>query len=615
VARSGSHYWSVPAPLPRLNRAAGDGRPIAPIRIVHLGLGQFFRAHVAWYTDAAPDADEWGIAAFTGRSSERADVLVPQEGLYTLIVRHPGGDEATVISSISAALPGADVEAFVAAVARPEVAIITLTVTEAGYAMVSADTSPSEVALTVPGRLVAGLGARRAAGSGPLAIVPCDNLPDNGGRIEAAIRDLAGRIDPTLVGWIEANVSFVTTMVDRITPSEGPDDAAAAAALTGRVDAAPVVTEPFSEWVLSGDFPAGRPQWEAAGAQFVDDVAPFEQRKLWLLNGGHSLMAYLGSARGHITVDQAAADPVVLRMVEAWWDEAARHLTIPAADILAARAALVDRWANPHIRHRLAQIAMDGSQKLPVRVSTVMRAERAAGRLPVGGVAIVAAWINHLRGVGAPVADVDAANVVALASGAVPGPDGAAARIVAYLTPELGGDRELIDAVARRTEPKVFVVMGVSGSGKSTVAAALADELGCDLADGDDLHPPANVAKQAAGQPLTDEDRWPWLDRIAEWLTARVAAGQSGVVACSALKRVYRDRLRGERVVFVHLRGDHATVAARLDARTDHFMPATLLDSQFATLEPPTPDEQVIDVDITLHTTTAAQVAAVVAAA
>jgi len=583
------------------------------VRIVHLGLGQFFRAHVAWYTDAAPDASEWGIAAFTGRSPERADVLVPQDGLYTLIVRHPGGDVATVISSISVALPGAHVDAFVAAVARREVAVITLTVTEAGYAMVSADATPSEVALTVPGRLVAGLAARRASGSGPLAIVPCDNLPDNGGKIAAAIRDLAARIDPTLVGWVDHNISFVTTMVDRITPSEGPDDAAAAVELTGRVDAAPVVTEPFSEWVLSGDFPAGRPQWEAAGAQFVDDVAPFEQRKLWLLNGGHSLMAYLGSARGHITVDQAAADPVVLRVVEAWWDEAARHLTIPAADVLAARATLLDRWANPHIRHRLAQIAMDGSQKLPVRINAVMRTERAAGRMPMGAVAIVAAWINHLRGVGAPVADVDAANVVALAAGPVSGLDGAAARVVAYLVPELAGDFELIDAVARRTEPMVFVVMGVSGSGKSTVAAALAVELGCDFVDGDDLHPAANVAKQAAGQPLIDDDRWPWLIRISDWLDTRVAAGQGGVVACSALKRAHRDRLRGVRVVFVHLRGDRATIADRLVARTDHFMPATLLDSQFATLEPPTPDEQFVDVDITQHITTSDQVAVVIA--
>ncbi len=404
-------------------------------------------------------------------------------------------------------------------------------------------------------------------------------------------------------------------MVDRITPSEGPDDQAVAAALTGRLDAAPVVTEPFTEWVLSGDFPAGRPQWEAAGAQFVEDVAPFEQRKLWLLNGGHSMMAYLGSARGHVTVDQAAADPVVRRVLEDWWDEAASHLTIPAADVVSARAALLDRWANPHIRHRLAQIAMDGSQKLPVRIGAVMRAERTAGRMPTGGVAIVAAWINHLRGAGAPVADVDGANVVALAAGEVSGADGAAARIVAYLVPELAHDQELIDVVAWRTEPKVFVVMGVSGSGKSTVAAALAEHLGCDFAEGDALHPPENVAKMAAGEPLTDADRWPWLDTVAAWLNARVAAGQSGVVSCSALKRIYRDRLRGDRVVFVYLRGDRATIAARLADRTDHFMPAALLDSQFATLESPSADEQFIDVDINEFTTTEQQVAEIVASA
>ncbi|HUF96741.1 MAG TPA: gluconokinase [Ilumatobacter sp.] len=161
--------------------------------------------------------------------------------------------------------------------------------------------------------------------------------------------------------------------------------------------------------------------------------------------------------------------------------------------------------------------------------------------------------------------------------------------------------------------PKVFVVMGVSGSGKSTVAAALAERLGCDLAEGDHLHPVENVAKMAAGQPLTDDDRWPWLATVADWIDARTAVG--GVVSCSALKRAYRDRLRGDHVTFVFLRGDRAAIAARLAARRDHFMPAALLDSQFAALEPPAADEQFIDVDIATLVTTDEQVDAVIAAA
>lgn len=162
--------------------------------------------------------------------------------------------------------------------------------------------------------------------------------------------------------------------------------------------------------------------------------------------------------------------------------------------------------------------------------------------------------------------------------------------------------------------PHVYVVMGVSGSGKSTVAASLAERLGWDVAEGDDFHPETNVVKMAAGQPLTDADRWPWLASLATWIDAHVGAGRGGVVSCSALKRAYRDRLRGEHVTFVYLRGDRATIAERLAGREDHFMPATLLESQFATLEPPTRDEQFIDVDIAALASTGEQVDAVIAA-
>jgi fructuronate reductase len=212
----------------------------------------------------------------------------------------------------------------------------------------------------------------------------------------------------------------------------------AVASETGWADAVPVVTEPFSEWVLSGPFPAGRPAWDAAGARFVDDVHPYETRKLLLLNGGHSLLAYAGSARGHDTIAEAVADPVCRGWLDQWWDEAVRHVPLPAADLAAYRAALLDRFANPRIRHTLAQIAADGSQKLPVRVLAVLRAERAAGRLPAGAVRIVAAWIDHLRGIGAPVDD----------AGAGPYRDRTASPrdVLALLAPDLAGDTDLVDA-------------------------------------------------------------------------------------------------------------------------------------------------------------------------
>jgi fructuronate reductase len=441
----------------RLTRVAAA----PPVRIVHLGLGNFFRAHQAWYTATAPDAADWGIAAFTGRSTALADALTGQDGLYTLIVRGAAGDTCEVVDSVVAAHPGTDLDTWYDYLTRPEVRVVTLTVTEAAYLRgpdggldaTRADVRSDLPALrsderaavaTVPARLVAGLAARRAAGAGPLTVVSCDNLPENGAVTARVVADLATMVDPTLADWIRDTVSFVTTMVDRITPATTDDDRRAVVEQTGRVDAAPVVTEPYAEWVLSGDFPGGRPAWDAAGARFVADVTPYERRKLWLLNGGHSLLAYAGSARGHETVAQAVTDPRCRRWLDQWWDEAARHLPLPPDDVSAYRVALIERWSNPRIQHRLAQIAADGSVKLAVRIVPVLRAERAAGRMPAGAVRVVAAWIAHLRGAGAPVRDAAADAVLAAAAGS---PDDAVRRVVALLDTDLATDDALLAAL------------------------------------------------------------------------------------------------------------------------------------------------------------------------
>jgi fructuronate reductase len=446
----------------RLGRAAGDGRPAAPVRILHLGLGNFFRAHQAWYTDQSSDSDQWGIAAFTGRSAAMADALAPQGGLYTLITKAAGGDDFSVVSSISAVHSAQDHEAWLRYWASPQVAVLTLTVTEAAYLRapdgrldasrpdVQADVAAlragsAEVARTVPGRIVAGYLTRRAARAGPLTILPCDNLPQNGLALAAVVSDLARAVDPALEEWAEATVSFGTTMVDRITPATTDEDRAAVLAATGVVDAAPVSTEPFSEWVIAGGFPAGRPDWESAGARVVDDVTPFEERKLWLLNGSHSLMAYAGPPRGHTTVDEAITDPVVRGWVEEWWDEASAHLPFPENEIRAYRRALLDRYANPRIRHALAQIAADGTQKIPVRILPTLRAELAVGRVPPGATRAVAGWASHLRRHGASVADAASAEVSVLAGGT---PEQAAARVLEYLDVSLRADPRVIASVA-----------------------------------------------------------------------------------------------------------------------------------------------------------------------
>jgi fructuronate reductase len=418
----------------RLSRDT-DGRPAAPVRHVHLGVGNFFRAHAAWYTEHAPDADGWGIAAFTGRSAAVAEALGAQDGLYTLLVRGPEGAAPEVISSLSAVHPADDLEALRGYFADPALAVVTSTVTEAGYrrnASGGLNTEAAEVRAdiealaadpqggtvsTTPGKLVAGLLARRHAGAGPLAFVPNDNVPDNGDMVARVVRDLAGLVDASLLRWIDDNVSFVTTMVDRITPRTTEADRDEVRRQTGIDDPETVPTEPFVEWVLAGTFPGGRPGWDAAGARFVDDVRPFEQRKLWLLNGSHSLMAYAASTLGHETVAEAIADPQVLAWVEQWWDAAARHLSLPAADVDSYRKALLDRYGNPSIRHLLAQIAADGSQKVPIRLAPVVRAELEAGQVSEGATRPLAAWIAHLRGHGAPVQDAHADDVTPLGEG------------------------------------------------------------------------------------------------------------------------------------------------------------------------------------------------------
>ncbi len=452
-------------PAPRLSRAAGHGRPAAPVRIVHVGLGNFFRAHQAWYTDKAPDAADWGIAAFTGRSPAMANALNPQDGLYTLITRG-ATDSFDVISSISAVHAASDHEAWLGYWSSPDLAVVTLTVTEAGYMRapdgaldrsredVQADIAalradPLAAAATAPGRIVSGYLARRAAGAGAIAVVPCDNLPDNGPALERVVADLIDAVDPSLADWAAQNVAFGTTMVDRITPATTDEHRAAVLAALGVVDASPVPTEPFSEWVIAGQFPKGRPAWDAAGATIVDDVVPFEQRKLWLLNGSHSLLAYSGTIRGHETVADAINDPVNRAWVEEWWDEASRHLTLPEADVAAYRQALLSRFENPNIRHVLAQIAADGSQKIPVRIVPTLRAERAAGRVPVGATRAVAAWVCHLRGLGAPIKDARASEVAALGEGTL---EESVDKVLAFLGADLAADEQVRAAVVAHAE-------------------------------------------------------------------------------------------------------------------------------------------------------------------
>ncbi|GAA3873758.1 hypothetical protein GCM10022381_15860 [Leifsonia kafniensis] len=441
-------------PLTRKALGLREGAaPVPDVRIVHLGLGAFHRAHQAWFTAQVDDKAEWGIAAFTGRNPKAALELSPQDGLFTLIERSETGDSATVITSIVEAIDGADLARLIEVLAAPQTAIVTTTITEAGYRLTAGGlpnlADPAVVAdaawlkaafaanarddslagpaaagraglagdagdaglaglaglpchaglaggvgpTTTLGRLLLGLEARRRADAGPIAIVPCDNMPHNGVFVATGVTALARAASVELADWIDANVSFVSTSVDRITPQTTPDDLAAAAALTGWQDNAPVVTEPFKDWVLSGRFPAGRPAWEKAGARFVDDIEPFERRKLWLLNGAHSLLAYAGLLRGYETVAAAMSDELCRGWVDEFWDAAVRHLPASGLALEQYRAALVERFDNARIEHKLSQISAEGVTKLRVRIAPIVLAERADGRDAAAGIRALGSWV------------------------------------------------------------------------------------------------------------------------------------------------------------------------------------------------------------------------------
>jgi fructuronate reductase len=356
-----------------------------PPTIAHLGVGAFHRAHQAWYTDrAAAVGEPWRIAAFTGRSATQARLLEARGGRYTLITRGADGDAISEVRSIRSVHDGADAHAWQTTVAEPDTRILTLTITEAGYRDGTAAT-----------RIARGLQARRSAGGEPLTVISCDNLSDNGGVTRSVVFDAAMAIDHRLADWIDDNVVFLSSMVDRITPRTTDADIDAVERATGIRDHGTVVTEPFSEWAIEEGFAGPRPAWDRVGVRTVCDLGRFEQRKLRILNGAHSLLAYRGLLRGFDDVASAFADPELREIVEDYWQSAAASCELPRAEIEEAIAATRTRFANPRIRHRLAQIAMDGAHKLPVRIVPVLAHALASGDRADAAASAIAAWAVH----------------------------------------------------------------------------------------------------------------------------------------------------------------------------------------------------------------------------
>jgi fructuronate reductase len=380
--------------------------------ILHIGIGAFHRAHQAWYTDRAMEAGDrdWAITGVSLRSPGVAAQLNPQDGLYTLSERSADGTGIRLIGAVRGVLVASETPAaLVERIAAPETRIVSFTITEKGYCRAADGSLDADLAGdgSVYAFLGAGLAARRRAGLGGLSLVSCDNLADNGRQLARLMSAWLDRNDPALRDWFEHECACPSTMIDRIVPATAPADRAAVSAAIGAVDEGAIVTEPFSQWVIEDRFAGPRPRWEGVGAQLVSSVEAYETAKLRMLNGAHSALAYLGLLQGVAYVHEAVGVPALRDMADRLMrDEAAPTITAaPGQDLDAYRHDLLARFSNPALGHRLAQIAMDGSQKIPQRWLETLAANRAAGRRSPVILAAIAAWLRHVRGDNSPVDD------------------------------------------------------------------------------------------------------------------------------------------------------------------------------------------------------------------
>ena len=377
--------------------------------IIHLGVGAFHRAHQAVYLDDCLGAGEtdWGIVGASLRSSDTRDALTPQDDLYTLSVKDGDREQLRVVGSIVSTLVAPeDPAALLAAMADPRIRIVTSTVTEKAYMRgadgdldldhpdVGWDIAHPDRPKTIHGFLAGALTRRRHDGTKPFTVLCCDNLPANGATLRRLLLQFLEAGRPDLSRYVADEVPFPSTMVDRIVPATTDADRARISAALGADDAWPVTTEPFCQWVVEDRFANGRPDWERFGVEMVDDVHPFEDMKLRLLNGSHSAIAYLGLLAGHQTVAESFADQAIRDFVAGLWSEAIPTLPARAGlDAAAYTRKLATRYDNTALRHRTAQIATDGSQKLPQRVIAT-----ALDRVHEGGeidhlMLVPAAWI------------------------------------------------------------------------------------------------------------------------------------------------------------------------------------------------------------------------------
>lgn len=402
-----------------LYRASYDRSMLKP-GILHIGFGAFHRAHQAVYTDLAlaREFGPWGIVGASLRSVETIRDLRTQDHLFSVISRRASDADVRVVGSVIGGLTATeDRSRLLELLADPEIRIVSLTVTEKAYGLdpatgrldrkhpaIAADLDEPAAPTSVTGFLVEGLARRRSAGLSPFTVLCCDNLPKNGRIVRRLVLDMAKTRDPALAAWIADHGAFPSTMVDRIVPAATEETRQRASDWLGVEDRLAIDTEPFVQWVIEDHFVSGRPAWEAGGALFVKDVAPYEKMKLRLLNGAHSMIAYLGQLTGHDYVRDVMAVPEYVERARQHMRAAARTLDpVPEVDLTTYQDQLVDRFSNPTIAHATRQIAMDGSQKLPQRIFAAAVDDIAAGGDGAVFAEATALWIAYLRSA----ADID----------------------------------------------------------------------------------------------------------------------------------------------------------------------------------------------------------------
>lgn len=392
--------------LPRYDfRKLGKG-------ILHYGCGAFHRGHQAWVTQRAIEVEgargrRWGIASASLIRPDTPHALKAQNNFYTLLERSAEENEAEIIASLAEVIHApSDNKGLAARLADPDTRIVTLTITDRGYFLdpTTHRLDPSDPAIkddigaerpaTAIGSIVRGLQLTRQAGHTPPVILCCDNLTSNGATLKQAVLDFAALEDDQLSAWIESNVQFPNTMVDRIVPAVSDEDKNQVEKLLGVRDEAPVIAEPYFDWVIE-DFDGPRPRWDEVGAKFVNDVEPFEIAKLRLLNGTHMLLAYVGALAGYQTIAETVGDPLIKRLAERFMrSEQGPTVPMPHWRVEAYIDDLLKRFANPAIHHGVGRVGRNGSLKLATRLLEPMRYNLAERRDTPCTILAIAAWIR-----------------------------------------------------------------------------------------------------------------------------------------------------------------------------------------------------------------------------